>query len=200
MRQDRHLALVIDRVNRGKYTPEEVQMQLCGRGYDPMVIEYLCKCSETIRSEKPQPIPKSIFSPPPPRPKKRNYAKIVIAKDPEYHTDGTAWHSYWGGWFGNRFFVKSFKDGKVELSKEEKDACKFYDDRECDECMARLIIDHHVWTISIWEDGFQGVHYPNNHWCDNGFLQPSFINREDVGAFHREGIVFNQRQGWHKKE
>ena len=199
MRQDNHLKLVIDRVNRGMYSPAEVFKSLCGRGYDPLVIDYLCKCSEVISSEKAKPIPRfTDHTPTPPRVREK-YAKLVIAKDPEYHSDGSAWHSYWGGWNDNRYFVKSFIDGHVELSKNENEAYKFHDDRECDECMAKLIMEHHVWTIAIWDDGSQCVHYPNNNWYNNDFLEPSFINRRGVNEFEKEGVVFDRRRGWHRK-
>jgi hypothetical protein len=40
---------------------------------------------------------------------------------------------------------------------------------------------------------------PGEHWADNDYLIPSFINREGVNAFKEEGIVFDRRRGWHKK-
>lgn len=104
-----------------------------------------------------------------------------------------------GAWKNeNRLFVKSFVNNKVEFTYNEEEAKNFFSDKECDECMAQLILQHNVWTIAIWSKTAECVHYPNEHWKDNGCLQPSFIHRKGVEDFYKENIKFDNKKGWIK--
>lgn len=64
--------------------------------------------------------------------------------------------------------------------------------------MAQLILQYNVWTIAIWSKLGQCVHYPNESWEGNDYLQPSFIHREGVEDFYKENIKFDKERGWIK--
>ena len=105
-----------------------------------------------------------------------------------------------GAWKSeNRLFVKSFINNNVYFTYNEEKAKNFISDKECDECMAQLILQYDVWTISIWDKIAQCVHYPNKSWDDNDYLQPSFIHRKGVEDFYKENIKFDREKGWIKK-
>lgn len=193
------VAFVAERVRRGTYSPEDVRRQLFGRkNVDQATVQRLM---EAAANRKPEPPMLPIFTYKPPKPKPQNYAKIALSLVSEYDSEGKAMHTYWGAWhLENRLFVKSFTGKDIEFTREEKEAYKFTDDHMCDACMAKLIMEHHAFTIALWERGSQMVHYPGEHWWDNGFLVPSFINRKGVSEFQKEGIAFDRRRGWYKKE
>ena len=193
---DNMLEFVAERVRRGSYSPDDVKRQLFGRGVDE-AMAMLMKAAADRRIERPVYPP---FIPPKPKPKSQKYAKIALSLVPEYDTEGRALHTYWGALhLENRLFVKSFSGKDIEFTKEEKEAYKFTDDHTCDACMAKLIMEHHAFTIALWDKGSYMVHYPGEHWRDNDYLIPSFINRKGVKEFYEEGILFDRRKGWHKK-
>ena len=196
----KQLAFIAERIRRRSYSPDDVRMRLMGLKVPERIVQAFVMAAANRKPEKPvyphfrpTPIPK------PEKPKPEKYAKIAFTLVPEYDNEGRPWHSYWGGWLDNRQFVKSFSGKDIEFTRDEKEAYKFTDDHTCDACMAKLIIDYKAWTIAIWEKGSQMVHYPGEHWADNDYLIPSFINRDGVNAFQAEGIVFDRRRGWHKK-
>lgn len=105
---------------------------------------------------------------------------IVLSFNEDYDSDGNPYHTCLCE--KDRWFIKLFKNNKLEITRNEEDAYQFFSDDDVDECMERLISDKHPWTISIWE--FTGnkpicecVHYPNEHWCVNRYIQPSLMNK-----------------------
>lgn len=127
-------------------------------------------------------------------------AKIVVCLKQEDGYEGNLAHTYMGAWKNeNRLFVKSFINNKVKFTYNEEKAKNFFLDKECDECMAQLVLQHNAWTIAIWSKTAECVHYPNEHWKDNGCLQPSFIHRKRVEDFYKENIKFDRKKGWIKK-
>ena len=105
---------------------------------------------------------------------------IVFSMNPDYHSDGSQRHDYFCE--NDRWFVESFKDNNLKITRTEQDAHQFFSDKEVDECMEYILSHKQPWTISIWE--FKGntavcecVHYPNEHWSQNKCLQPSLMNK-----------------------
>ena len=103
---------------------------------------------------------------------------IVFSTEPSYYNDGKPYHSCLCGF--RPWFVKSFKDNKLEITKQEDEAYQFFSDTEVDECMKYIISKKSPWTIAIWE--YTGnklvsecVHYPNENWWMNKSLQPSLM-------------------------
>ena len=196
------LAFIGERIRRRSFSPEDVRIRLMGLKVPERIVQALMSAAANRKPEIPVyptfkpgiiPAPKS----------KENYAIVVFSKEAEYIEDRKTGertclgHTCRGSWDPTkRFFVKSFTEKEIEFTKNEKEACKFYDDKMCDACMSELIRKHHVYTIAIWDDGSECVHYPNEHWWRNGCLQPSFINRDGVGAFYEENIRFNASKGW----
>ena len=79
-------------------------------------------------------------------------------------------------------FVKWFKDGRLETTREEEEAERFFRDTDVDRVMETLRKTYPVWTIAVWE--YKGdrrmsevAHYPNEHWGDNDNLQPSLMHK-----------------------
>jgi hypothetical protein len=196
------LAFISERIRRGSFSPEEVRLRLMGLKVPARIVQAFV-CATANRKPERQVYPhfnSGII--PTPKPKE-NYAIVVFSKEAEYIEDRKTGertclgHTCRGSWDSTkRFFVKSFSGKEMEFTNNEKEACKFYDDKICDACLAELIRKHHVYTIAIWDDGSECVHYPNEHWWRNGCLQPSFINRDGVGAFYEENIRFNGSKGW----
>lgn len=125
--------------------------------------------------------------------------KIVVCLKKEYGYDGNLSHTYMGAWSNeNRLFIKDFKNNKIKFTYKEEKAKYFLIDKECDECMAQLILQYNVWTIAIWSKLGQCVHYPNECWEGNDYLQPSFIHRKGVEDFYKENIKFDKKRGWIK--
>lgn len=125
-------------------------------------------------------------------------AKIVVCLKKEDGYEGNLSHTYMGAWRNeNRLFIKDFiKNKKIKFTYNEEEAKNFFIDKECDECMAQLILQYNVWTIAIWDKIAQCVHYPNKSWEDNDYLQPSFIHRKGVEDFYKENIKFDRKRGW----
>lgn len=205
------IAFVAERVRRRSYSPEDVRRALFGLPIDQSIVISLMKAAADRKPERPV-YPEFTTAPRRPRPlpkPKEEYAIIVFSKVAEYveRSDTgkreSLGHTYRGAWRNeNRYFVKSFTGKDIEFTREEKEALKFHDDKQCDACMAKLIMEHKVYTIAIWDNGSECVHYPNEHWWRNDTLQPSFINRDGVGDFYNENIRFDIRKGWieHKWE
>lgn len=124
-------------------------------------------------------------------------AKIVVCLKREDGYEGNLSHTYMGAWSNeNRLFIKDFINNKIKFTYNEEKAKNFFIDKECDECMAQLILQYNVWTIAIWDKIAQCVHYPNKSWEDNDYLQPSFIHRKGVEDFYKENIKFDRKRGW----
>lgn len=199
------LAFISERIRRRSFSPEDVRIRLMGLKVPERIVQALMYAAANRKPERqvyPHFNPGIIPTPNPKKPKE-NYAIVVFSKEAEYIEDRETGkrtclgHTYRGSWdVDKRFFVKSFSGKEIEFTKNEKEACKFYDDKMCDACLSELIRKHHVYTIAIWDDGSECVHYPNEHWWRNGCLQPSFINRDGVGAFYEENIRFNSSKGW----
>ena len=125
--------------------------------------------------------------------------KIVVCLKKEDGYEGNLSHTYMGAWSNeNRLFIKDFKNNKIKFTYKEEKAKYFLLDKECDECMAQLILQYNVWTIAIWSKLGQCVHYPNESWEGNDYLQPSFIHRKGVEDFYKENIKFDKERGWIK--
>ena len=125
--------------------------------------------------------------------------KIVVCLKKEDGYEGNLSHTYMGAWSNeNRLFIKDFKNNKIKYTYKEEKAKYFLLDKECDECMAQLILQYNVWTIAIWSKLGQCVHCPNECWEGNDYLQPSFIHREGVEDFYKENIKFDKERGWIK--
>lgn len=196
------LAFISERIRRKSFSPEEVRLRLMGLKVPSRIVQALMSAAANRKPEKPVYPTFKYDSIPTPKPKE-NYAIVVFSKEAEYIEDRKTGertclgHTCRGSWDSTkRFFVKSFTGKEIEFTKNEKEACKFYDDKMCDACLSELIRKHHAYTIAIWDDGSECVHYPNEHWWRNGCLQPSFINRDGVGAFYEENIRFNVSKGW----
>ena len=189
----KQLEFIAERIRRRSYSPQDVERSLLGLPIPKEVKEMFMLAAANKISEKPV---YPVFQNPKPKPKREKYAIIVFSTTPEYDSEGRAWHTYWGGDTWNRRFVKSFDGKNIEITREEKEAYKFKDDHECDECMAKLIREKNAFTIALWEKGSQMVHYPGEHWWNNDFLIPSFINRKGVNDFFKENIRFSHRNGW----
>lgn len=197
----KQLAFIAERIRRRSYSPDEVRMRLMGLKVPARIVQAFMMAAANRKPEKPvYPHFKESYLLKAKKPKEEKYAIIAFSNVPEYDNNGNAWHTYWGGNHWNRQFVKSFTGKDIEFTKEEKEAYKFKDDHTCDACMAKLIMEHHAFTIALWEKGSMMVHYPGEHWADNDYLIPSFINRDGVNAFQAEGIVFDRRRGWYKKK
>ena len=196
------LAFIGERIRRGSFSPEDVRLRLIGLKVPARIVQALMSAAASRKPEKPVYPHFNSDIIPTPKPKE-NYAIVVFSKEAEYIEDRKTGertclgHTCRGSWDSTkRFFVKSFTGKEIEFTKNEKEACKFYDDKMCDACLSELIIKHHAYTIAIWDDGSECVHYPNEHWWRNGCLQPSFINRDGVGAFYEENIRFDISKGW----
>lgn len=197
----RKLVFIAERIRRGTYSPEDVKMRLLSLKIPEEMRQAYIWAAANRKPEKPvYPDFKESYLLKAKKPKEEKYAIIAFSNVPEYDNDGNAWHTYWGGNHWNRRFVKSFSEKGIEFTREEKEAYKFKDDHTCDACMAKLIMEHNAFTIALWEKGSMMVHYPGEHWADNGFLIPSFINRNGVNDFYKEGIAFDRRRGWYKKK
>jgi hypothetical protein len=196
------LAFISERIRRRSFSPEEVRLRLMGLKVPSRIVQALMSAAANRKPERPVYPTFKYDRIPTPEPKD-NYAIVVFSKEAEYIEDRKTGerkclgHTCRGSWDSTkRFFVKSFTGKEIEFTKNEKEACKFYDDKMCDACLSELIRKHHAYTIAIWDDGSECVHYPNEHWWRNGCLQPSFINRDGVGAFYEENIRFNASKGW----
>jgi len=197
----KYLAFIAERIRRGTYSTNDVERKLVGLPIPREIKEAFVLAAANRKSEKPvyphfdySPMPK------PEKPKREKYAIIVFSNVPEYDSEGKAWHTYWGGNHWNRRFVKSFTGKDIEFTKNEKEAYKFKDDHTCDACMAKLIMEHNAFTISLWEKGSMMVHYPGEYWWRNDYLIPSFINRDGVNDFYKENIRFSHSNGWEHYE
>lgn len=196
------LAFISERIRRRSFSPEEVRLRLMGLKVPSRIVQALMSAAANRKPERPVYPAFKYNRIPTPKPKE-NYAIVVFSKEAEYIEDRKTGertclgHTCRGSWDSTkRFFVKSFTGKEIEFTKNEKESCKFYDDKICDACLSELIRKHHAYTIAIWDDGSECVHYPNEHWWRNGCLQPSFINRDGVGAFYEENIRFNASKGW----
>lgn len=108
---------------------------------------------------------------------------IAFTMIPEYNSDGNEVHRYFTAYgYNGAEFVKSFKDGVLETTRNKTEAKHFYSDDDADSVLEYLRDVKHPWTIAL--HNFKGnesvsacVHYPNYNWDDNGNLQPSLINK-----------------------
>ena len=105
---------------------------------------------------------------------------IVFSMNPSYYSDGRQRHSYFCE--NDQWFVESFKDNNLKITRIEQNAYQFFSDKEVDECMKYILTHKYPWTIANWE--FEGnkiisecVHYPNEYWSQNKGLQPSLMNK-----------------------
>lgn len=141
--------------------------QLCSgcRTKDPIEVKYGVRSIGYVSEEKYNKLPNCV---------------IVFSIEPSYYNDGSPYHSCLCE--NNRWYVKSFEDGRLEITKNEEEADVFFSDKLVDECMQYIITNKKPWTISIWEyNGNKAVsecvHYPNEHWWNNKNLQPSLMNK-----------------------
>ena len=201
----RQLAFVTERVRRGSCSPDDVKMRLIGLPIDQSIVISLMKAAANRKPEKPV-YPKFNTTPRRPRPvvkkDKTKWVKLVFCNEAEYITNSEGkrvclGHHCQGSWdFSKRLFVKSFTRKDIEFTKDENEACYFKTDKECDACMAKLVIEHEAYTIAQWDSAGQMVHYPSEHWYDNDLLIPTFIERNGVGDFYKENIKFDRKRGW----
>ena len=199
------LAFVAERIRRGSYSPEDVKRSLLGLPIDQSVVTALIQAAANRKPERPV-YPVFTNTPRRPRPivnkNKSKWVKLVFCKEAEYITNDEGkrvclGHHYQGSWdFSKRLFIKSFSGKDIDFTRDEKEACYFKTDKECDACMAKLVMEHNAYTIAQWDSGGQMVHYPGDHWYDNGFLIPTFIERKGVGDFYKENIKFDRNKGW----
>lgn len=197
------LAFIGERIRRRSFSPEDVRIRLMGLKVPEHIVQTLISAAANKKAERPVYPRFKDNCVHEPKPKKEEYAIIVFSKIAEYIEDDKTGdktclgHTCRGAWRSeNCYFVKSFTGKDMEFTHKEKEAYKFHDDKECDACMSELIRKHHVYTVAIWGNGFECVHYPNHHWWRNGDLQPSFIHRDGVGAFYKENIRFSYSKGW----
>lgn len=122
---------------------------------------------------------------------------VLFTTTPEYWDDEKTkpLHSYSGSFFHKNpvYYVTSYKDGKIGISRYKEDAKYFTDDVECTKCMEQIVATKNPWTIAVWhykgnKCEFECVHYPNEHWHRNNNLQPSLMNRS-VSDFDKNGNV-----------
>ena len=119
---------------------------------------------------------------------KMNNCKVVFSREKDYTGNGKEWHTC--RCESDRWFVKEYEEGRIELTRDEDEAMRFFSDGDVDECMKVILEKYHPWTLAIWDYvGDRGVsecvHYPNGHWWENGDLQPSLMNKS-VGDWKRE--------------
>ena len=188
------LAFVTERIRRGSYSPDDVKRSLLGLPIDPSVAASLMQSAANRKPERPV---YPVFTE-----NKSKWVKLVFCKEAEYITNSEGkrvclGHHCQVSWdFSKRLFIKSFSGKDIEFTRDEKEACYFKTDKECDACMAKLVMEHNAYTIAQWDSGGQMVHYPGDHWYDNDFLIPTFIERNGVEDFYKENIKFDRNKGW----
>lgn len=108
---------------------------------------------------------------------------IAFTMIPEYDSNNNEVHNYFTA-YGHRgaVFVKDFKDGILETTRDMKETKHFYSDDEADKVLEYLRDVKHPWTIALhnfkgYESVSACVHYPNYNWNNNGNLQPALINK-----------------------
>lgn len=108
---------------------------------------------------------------------------IAFTTIPEYDSSGNEVHRCITAYgLDGAVFVKSFKDGILETTRNEIEAKHFYSDEEADKVLEYLRDTQHPWTIALRDfEGYNSVsacvHYPNENWDNNGNLQPALINK-----------------------
>ena len=100
-----------------------------------------------------------------------------------------------GSFFGRNtvYYIKSYKNGEIDITYDKKDAMRFTNDDLCTECMEQIIATKNPWTIAV--HSYSGdkaiaecVHYPNKHWGKNNNLQPSLMNMSVSDFCIKKGI------------
>ena len=122
---------------------------------------------------------------------------VLFTTEPEYWDDEKQkpLHSYMGSFFGRNtvYYIKSYKNGEIDITYDKKDAMRFTSDDLCTECMEQIIATKNPWTIAV--HSYNGdkaiaecVHYPNEHWGKNNNLQPSLMNMSVSDFCIKKGI------------
>lgn len=108
---------------------------------------------------------------------------IAFTMVPDHDINGHEVHWYMTAYGHNgAVFVKSFKDGVLETTRNAIEAKHFYSDDEANKVLEYLRDTQHPWTIALQDfEGNKsvsaGVHYPNGYWRNNGNLQPSLMHK-----------------------
>lgn len=118
-------------------------------------------------------------------PQFRNFRTSTIAFTmiPEYDSNGNEVHNYFTAYgYNGAVFVKDFKEGILETTRDKMEAKHFYLDDEADKVLEYLRDVKHPWTIALHDfKGYESVsacvHYPNYNWSNNGNLQPALIHK-----------------------
>ena len=146
------------------------------------------KCPVRCRYEKRYPFEDAYFVPGLGKLTKDQFEKlrtctIAFTMIPDYDDSGREVHWYMTAYgHDGAVFVKGFKDGVLETTRNEIEAKHFYSDDEADKVLEYLRDTQHPWTIALQD--FKGnesvsacVHYPNRYWNNNGNLQPSLMHK-----------------------
>jgi hypothetical protein len=173
--------------------PEQTLQNKCrGRhhweSFEEMAVWCRTKCPVQCRWDKRYPFEDAYFVPGLGKLTKDQFEKlqtctIAFTMVPEHDINGHEEHWYLTAYGHNgAVFVKSFKDGVLETTRNAIEAKHFYSDDEADKVLEYLRDTQHPWTIALQD--FEGnksvcasVHYPNRNWNNNGNLQPSLMHK-----------------------
>ena len=122
---------------------------------------------------------------------------VLFTTTPEYWDNEKLkpLHSYMGSFCGRNtiYYVKSYKDGIIDISYNKDEAMRFTNDEFCTECMEQIVATKNPWTIAVhnYHNGkcvSECVHYPNEHWHKNNNLQPSLMYMSVKEFCEKKGI------------
>ena len=78
---------------------------------------------------------------------------VLFTTTPEYWDDEKQkpLHSYMGSFLGRNtvYYIKSYKNGEIDITYDKKDAMRFTNDDLCTECMEQIIATKNPWTIAV---------------------------------------------------